>query len=98
MEQGKASAFPDFGSAARAALEDLRDWTDLDSWYVCRRDGDDCVVLEAADDLLGIVRGTVYRWEDTFCARVLAGADPISTDVDAVPAMMHAREVLGVAV
>lgn len=98
MEQGKASAFADFGSAARAALADLKDGTGLGSWFVCRRDGEDCVVLEAADDLLDIVRRTVYRWDDTYCARVLEGADPVSVDVREVPAVVHAREVLGVEV
>lgn len=87
----------DFASAAQAALLDLRDRVGLDGWLVARRDGDDYVVLAAADDVFGTQAGAVTPWEDSLCARMADGTAPmVAPDVDLVPAYAHARESSGV--
>lgn len=85
----------DFNSSARMALTDLRDRVGLDSWLVARRDGDDCVVLVAVDDVFGAEEGR--SWADSSLARMAEGSEPIvAPDVDRVPAQVVARTRTGV--
>lgn len=59
----------------------------FDLWMVTRTEGDDWIVLHAEDHGYGIQDGTVFRWADSFCARMVEGEGPrIAPRSDAVPA------------
>ncbi len=45
-------------------------------WMITRIEGDDWIVLQAEDHGYGVVPGTVLRWTDSFCARMVAGDGP----------------------
>ena len=89
----------DFASAAVATLADLRERTGLETWVVSRRDGEDYIVLYALSDDHAYTAGDVWRWADTFCARMMDGRAPrVAPDVDQVPAWAEARTLLGLEV
>ncbi|MEJ5946732.1 EAL domain-containing protein [Pseudokineococcus basanitobsidens] len=88
----------DFTSAARAALQDLRERVGMDSWLVARRRGDDYVVLATAeDDAFGNRTGLVRPWEETFCARMVDGSAPqVAPVVDDAPGYARMRDATGI--
>jgi GAF domain-containing protein len=82
----------DFQSASRSVLAFLRKRFGFGLWMVTRAEGDDWIVLQSEDSGgYGVGPGTVYRWEDTLCARMVAGDGPrIAPDANAVPAYASA--------
>lgn len=68
--------FDDFQGAATAVLEHLQERYPLMLWMVTRTEGDDWIVLAAADRGYGVGGGDVFRWTDSFCSRMVAGEGP----------------------
>jgi diguanylate cyclase (GGDEF)-like protein len=45
-------------------------------WMVTRTVGDDWIVLQTEDHHYGVEPGTVFRWADSFCSRMVEGKGP----------------------
>ena len=89
----RRSSGQDFPAMAARVLEHLHATVGLDLWVVGRRQAEDWVVL-CCDG--GDLEGLRVAWEDTLCARVNDGrADWATPDVDAVPTLVEARELVG---
>ena len=67
---------PDFAGASREVLTFLHQRIGMDLWMVSRADNEDWVVLAAEDHGYGVAQGDVFRWADTFCARMVRGDGP----------------------
>jgi diguanylate cyclase (GGDEF)-like protein len=65
-----------FDAAARAVLQFLQNRIGLGLWMVTRVEGDDWIVLEAADRAYGVAPERVFRWSDSFCSRMVKGEGP----------------------
>lgn len=93
---GAIDATTEFDTAAQSVVEFVRARVGLEMVAVSRRLGDDYVVMLADDDCYGVAAGDVLSWDDTFCARMADGRAPrVAPDVDAIPAYVEAREILG---
>ncbi|WP_296576569.1 sensor domain-containing diguanylate cyclase [Phreatobacter sp.] len=76
-----------FASASRRALQFLQERFGLGLWMVTRVDGDNWVVLTAEDRAYGFSEGTVLKWSDSFCSRMVEGLGPnIAPESSAVDA------------
>jgi len=59
----------------------------MDLWMVGRADNDDWVVLAAEDHAYGVKEGDVFRWNDSFCSRMVREEGPrVAPRVAEVPA------------
>jgi diguanylate cyclase (GGDEF)-like protein len=67
---------PDFAKASQEVLSFLHGRLGMDLWMVTRTDDADWVVLSCADRAYGLEPGTVFRWADTFCSRMVRGEGP----------------------
>jgi diguanylate cyclase (GGDEF)-like protein len=77
----------DFRTSARQTLRFLHNRLGFGLWMVTRVDGDDWIVLSAEDHGYQVTEGTVFRWADSFCSRMVQGLGPkIAPDSDAIPA------------
>lgn len=68
--------FLNFDMAARAALSFLHGRLGFELWMVTRTQGDDWIVLQAEDHGYDVKEGTVFRWADSFCSRMVEGQGP----------------------
>lgn len=76
-----------FHESAEAVLKQLHEALGFDLWMVTRTEGDDWIVLQAADSSYGVNRGDVFRWTDSFCSRMVQGLGPfIAPCSDDIPA------------
>ena len=86
-----------FDAAARAALSFLHQRLGFDLWMVTRTLGDDWIVLQAEDHGYDVKDGTVFRWADSFCSRMVQGLGPRiaprSAEVPAYAAAPIGRQV-----
>ena len=86
-----------FETAAGTALEFLQERMGLDLWMVTRTDGDRWVVLSAAQNGYGVRQGDLFRWGDSFCARMVCGEGPRiaprAADIPAYAAAPIGRQV-----
>jgi diguanylate cyclase len=65
-----------FEDTTRAVLAFLRQRFGFDLWMLTRTEGDDWIVLHCEDHGYGMRPGTVLRWSDSFCMRMVAGQGP----------------------
>lgn len=80
------SQFRDFTAASEAVLKFLQNRLPFGLWMVTRTEGDDWIVLDAEDRGYGVQAGSVFRWTDSFCSRMVRDEGPrIATDVASVP-------------
>lgn len=89
-----------FESAARAVMAYLRRRLGFTLWMVTRAEGDDWIVLHSDHAGHEVQEGTVFRWADTCCARMVAGLGPrVAPCIDDVPAYAAApiRQRLAIA-
>jgi diguanylate cyclase (GGDEF)-like protein len=78
---------PDFAGASREVLSFLHRRLGMELWMVTRAADEDWVVLAAEGRACGIEEGSVFRWMDTFCSRMVSGAGPrVAPCVADVPA------------
>jgi diguanylate cyclase len=83
--------FTNFETAAHAVLAFLHRRLGFDLWMVTRTEGDDWIVLQAEDHGYQVKSGTVFRWADSFCSRMVQGLGPrIAPRSDDVPAYASA--------
>lgn len=86
--------YTDFSSAARAVLEFLRRRLGYSIWLVTRREHGDWIVLQAYGTGYSLHVGSVRRWGDTLCAKMVEGAGPrVAPATAAVP--VYATASLG---
>jgi len=79
--------FTNFEAAARAAVAFLHRRLGMRLWMVTRVQGDDWIVLQAEDHGYDVADGTVFRWADSYCSRMVRGEGPrIAPRADDVPA------------
>lgn len=91
ISQPNVSIPSDFEAAARDALAFLHERLGFDLWMVTRTEGDDWIVLHTHDHGYDIPEGTVLKWADSFCSRMIRGEGPrIAPASDAVPAYVQA--------
>ena len=80
-------AHHDFDSAARAVIAFLHQRLGFGLWMVTRTEGDDWIVLQSEDHGYNVATGTVFRWADSFCSRMVRGQGPrVAPDSAQVPA------------
>jgi diguanylate cyclase (GGDEF)-like protein/PAS domain S-box-containing protein len=81
----------DFESASKRAVKFLHENFGFDLWMVTRVENDNWTVLSADDHGYGVKAGTVFKWSDSFCSRMIQGLGPsIAPDVSLVPAYLDA--------
>lgn len=92
----RLAPWPGFAMAADAAVKMLHDRLGLDLWLVTAVQGDDQVVVSSAGHWSELAPpGTVLRWSESFCLRMIDREGPTAApDVRGVPA--YARAATGV--
>jgi len=86
-----AQTFPNFETASKAVLTVLQQRIGLDLWMVTRTEGKDWIILSAQDMGYGVKPGAVFRWADTFCARMVNNEGPrVAPEVSSIPAYANA--------
>lgn len=87
-----AQPFEDFDDACKSVLEYLQQRFGLGLWMVTRTVGDEWIVLRATEGADYEVRtGSVYRWSDSLCSRMVDGHGPqAAPDAMGVPAYASA--------
>jgi len=65
-----------FESASRAVLRYLYEHTGLRLWMMTRTEEEDWIVLQAEDHGYDVSEGTVFRWLDSFCSRMVLDIGP----------------------
>lgn len=68
--------FQGFQEAAKHVLQFLHSRLGFGLWMVTRTEGDDWIVLVAEDNWYNLRSGTVLRWSESFCARMVVGLGP----------------------
>jgi diguanylate cyclase len=90
-ETATFSQFQDFTAASEAVLKFLQGRLPFGLWMITRTEGDDWIVLDAEDRDYGVQAGSVFRWTDSFCSRMVRGEGPrIAPDAASVPAYASA--------
>lgn len=85
------SPLPGFDQAATVVLEYLQGTFGLGLWMVTRVAGDDWIVLSSTGSTYPVSAGDVFRWSDSFCARMVLGEGPrVAPCASAVPAYAQA--------
>ena len=69
-------AYVDCESASQAVLRALRQRLGYGLWMVTRTLKDDWIVLYAEDSCYGVPSGSVMRWSDSMCSRMVLGQGP----------------------
>lgn len=83
--------FEDFESASRAILHHLQSKIGFKLWMMTRKEGKDWIILHVCDQGYEVPEGTVYRWADSFCSRMVKGQGPRIAPVStAIPAYRDA--------
>jgi diguanylate cyclase len=88
----RLAPWPGFALAAAAAVEQLDELVDLDLWLVTAVQEDSQSVIASAGTWAGVaVPGTTFRWQDSFCIRMVERKGPtVAPDVQAVAAYAQA--------
>lgn len=77
----------EFEEASRDALAFLHERLGFGLWMVTRTEGDDWVVLHTENHGYDVPEGSVLKWADSFCSRMVRGEGPrIAPASDDVPA------------
>jgi GAF domain-containing protein len=92
---GDVAPWPDFGAAARGALEFLHGHIGWDLWMVTRV-VDDCQIVLCAYPGDTVRPGASLPWEESFCRQMVEGTAPrVATVTAAVPAYAPLSKGLG---
>lgn len=84
-------SFDGFHSASQAVINYLHKRFGFGLWMITRTEGEDWIVLQAKDTSYGVNPGSVFRWADSFCSRMVKGEGPcIAPSSDLVPAYANA--------
>lgn len=80
-----------FESSSRAVLALLQERTDFDLWMVTKTVEEDWTVLYTENRGYDIDEGTVLRWSDSFCSRMIDGQGPrVAPEADGVACYANA--------
>lgn len=83
--------YQSFDQACRAVLEALQNQFGFDLWMMTRTLEDEWVVLQAKDQFYQVQEGQVFRWQDSFCSRMVQGEGPnIAPNSDLISAYAQA--------
>jgi diguanylate cyclase (GGDEF)-like protein len=83
--------FASFRESVEAVLNVLHHHFGFRLWMFTRVENDDWIVLAAHDQGYGVRHGTVLRWSDSFCSRMVLGlGPPVATRAQDVPAYADA--------
>lgn len=83
--------YSSFEEASRAVLEQLHQLVGFELWMMTRTEGDHWVVLHTEDHGYNIGDGTVLKWSDSFCSRMIRGEGPcVAPNANAVVAYANA--------
>lgn len=88
LDLGPYAPFHDFATAAAAVLSHLHRRHGMGLWMLTRTVGEDWLVLASHEhgDAYGVEHGTVFRWGDSFCKRMVdEGAPQVAPDSVSVP-------------
>lgn len=66
----------DFPALLRRVLQGLQAHMPMGLWMLTRVDGDDWVVIDAVGDAYDIGPGSILRWSESFCSRMVRGQGP----------------------
>jgi len=66
----------DFASAASEVLQFLYERLGFRLWMITKTEGNDWIVLQVKDEGYGVTEGSVFRWTDSFCSRMVEGLGP----------------------
>lgn len=66
----------DFSTLLRKVLQGLQAHMPMGLWMFTRVDGDDWVVIDAVGDAYDIGPGSILRWSESFCSRMVRGQGP----------------------
>lgn len=85
--------FATFDVGARAAVEFLQSQLGMGLWMVTRTVDDDWIMLATAnrEPRYRVAAGDVFRWSDSFCARMVQGQGPhVAADANQIPVYRQA--------
>jgi len=86
------NCFENYKEASHAILKYLHNQFDFDLWMTTRVKDKDWVILEASDNDYGVKSGDVYKWQDSFCSRMVEEKGPnIALNVADVPEYLEAE-------
>ncbi|RZU98322.1 GGDEF domain-containing protein [Spiribacter vilamensis] len=68
--------FEDFESASRAVLAYLHEQIGMGLWMMTRTEGDDWIILQTDDRFYALDEGSVLRWSDSYCSRMVNNEAP----------------------
>lgn len=68
--------FENFEHASKAVLAYLHQQFGFDLWMMTKTDGEDWIVLQSEDHGYQVKEGTVFKWSDSFCSRMVKGLGP----------------------
>jgi diguanylate cyclase (GGDEF)-like protein len=87
-----AAEMHDFETAGRRVLAELRRRLGHEVWMLTRASGEHGVVLQAEGQLGALAEGSLLRWSDTLCWRMVHGPSALrfAHDLRAVPALRDA--------
>lgn len=81
----------DLSTMLRRVLETLQAHIPMGLWMLTRVEGDDWIVIDAVGDAYDIHAGSVLRWSDSFCSRMVRGQGTrVVNTVAEVPAYAEA--------
>jgi len=82
----KPGPFADFDAASAEVLDFLHDRLGFALWLVTRVEGGQWVIEHARDEGYGVEAGDAFRFEDTYCSRMVDGQGPhFAAEASAVP-------------
>ncbi len=92
-----AAPLINFQEASREVLATLQNRLGFGLWMVTRVVKNDWIVLASADTHYGVGPGTLFRWTDSFCSRMVRGEGPMvapdATRIEAYRAAEINRQV-----
>ena len=73
---GRIPLCTDLAEVSSAVLRYLYNRVGFSLWMVTQAESDDWIILHALDRFYGMKAGSVYRWSDSFCSRMVSGEGP----------------------
>lgn len=68
--------FSNFRETVQVILQSLHKRLGFQLWMFTRVNGEDWIVLEAADYGYNVTAGDIFKWSDSFCSRMVEGKGP----------------------
>jgi len=86
------TCFTNYKEASHAILKYLHTQFDLDLWMTTRVKDNDWIVLETSNNDYGVKSGDIYKWQDSFCSRMVKEKGTnVALNVEDVPEYLDAK-------